>query len=252
MLFRSAFYYGNGGIICASRVFVEIIKTLGSQGYSGQKKVLPFIFNLDKPKIAQFLSAYFEGDGGIENNNSITATSKSKRLISEISYLLYYFGIIGRIAKTRKEATNSNWKRKRVYYKLSVTGQDNLKRFAENINFISQRKRRQLSKIIQKEGNTNVDIIPGLAPIFQEIYNLFGFQLYGIPEISEWKRGIRRPSPQHLLEVIDKIEERVQKFKDLAFTFKILSELPELSSIIELGKNKKKLNSALWKTLGWS
>jgi len=249
---NTAFYYGNGGIICASRVFVEIIKTLGSQGYSGQKKVLPFIFNLDKPKIAQFLSAYFEGDGGIENNNSITATSKSKRLISEISYLLYYFGIIGRIAKTRKEATNSNWKRKRVYYKLSITGQDNLKRFAENINFISQRKRRQLSKIIQKEGNTNVDIIPGLAPIFQEIYNLFGFQLYGIPEISEWKRGIRRPSPQHLLEVIDKIEERVQKFKDLAFTFKILSELPELSSIIELGKNKKKLNSALWKTLGWS
>ena len=249
---NTAFYYGNGGIICASRVFVEIIKTLGNQGYSGQKKVLPFIFNLDKPKIAQFLSAYFEGDGGIENNNSITATSKSKRLISEISYLLYYFGIIGRIAKTRKEATNSNWKRKRVYYKLSITGQDNLKRFAENINFISQRKRRQLSKIIQNEGNTNVDIIPGLAPIFQEIYNLFGFQLYGIPEISEWKRGIRRPSPQHLLEVIDKIEERVQKFKDLAFTFKILSELPELSSIIELGKNKKKLNSALWKTLGWS
>jgi len=221
------FYYGNRGVIIASRVFNEIVKNVGGKEKSGQKKVLPFVFNLRKAEIAQYLSAYFEGDGGIESNNSITATSKSKRLISEVSYLLYYFGVIGRIAKKRNKATNSNWKRKRVYYKLSITGQDNLKRFAENINFISQRKKGQLSKITQKEGNTNVDIIPGLDLIFQEIYNLFSFQLSGIPEISEWKRGVRHPSPQHLLKVINQIEQRIQNFKDSVSTYEALNDQRE-------------------------
>ena len=245
------FYYGNRGIVIASRVFVELIKVLGEKKYSGQKRVWPFIFNLGKEKIAQYLSAYFEGDGGIEENR-VTANSKSKKLLSEIAYLLYYFGIIGRIRETKKKPANSNWKGKRKYWEISISSQDNLKSFAENINFISQRKRKKLSRIIQKEGNTNVDVIPGLKSIFQEIYRLFSFQLHGIPEISEWKRGKRNPSPQHLLKVINKIEERIQRFKDLTSTFKILSELPELATIINLGKDNKKLNRTLWQVLGQS
>ena len=240
------------GVRTINKRFVSAVNLSGGGGRSKQKRVWPFIFNLKKEKIAQYLSAYFEGDGGVEHDIYISATSKSRRLISEISYLLYYFGIIGRISKTKKKATNCNWKRKKIYWKISISGQDNLKRFAENINFISERKKRQLSEIIKKEGNTNVDVIPGLESIFQEIHHLFGFQLYGIPEISEWKRGKRHPSPQHLQKVLSRIEERIQYFKDLASTFKTLSELPELATIINLGENKKKLNSALWKTLGWS
>ena len=247
------FYYGNRGIIIASRVFVEMIKALRGQGKSGQKRVLPFIFNSNKKGVAHYLSTYFEGDGGIERNRiRVTACSKSKRLISEIAYLLLYFGIIGRISKIKKKPTNCNWKRKRIYWKFSISGQDNLKRFIENINFASESKRKQLAEITQKEGNTNVNVVPGLEKIFQEIYRLFSHQLYGIPEISEWKRGVRHPSPQHLLKVINKIEKRIQKFKDLGSTFKTLSELPELSSIINLGRNKKKLNRALWQVLGQS
>ena len=245
--------YGvNQGVNSACRVFIEIIKSLGIRGNSKNKKVLPFIFNLEKNRIGEYLSTYFEGDGGIENNNSITATSKSKRLISEISYLLYYFGIIGRISKTKKKATNSDWKRKRTYWKITISGQDNLRKFAENINFISQRKRKQLSEIIQKEGNTNVDIIPGIDLIFKEIYQLFGSQLHGIQDISNIKRKHYNPSPEKLRELIKIIEERIQKFKDFAFTFKILSELPELATIINLGENDKKINRTLWQTLGQS
>ncbi|MFQ6049455.1 MAG: LAGLIDADG family homing endonuclease [Candidatus Paceibacterales bacterium] len=245
------FYYGNRGIVIASRVFVEIVKALGGQGKSKQKKVWPFIFNLKKEKIARYLAAYFEGDGGVEKS-MVVASSKSKRLITEIAYLLYYFGIIGRIAKTKKKAANCNWKHKRTYWLLRISGQDNLRRFAENINLISKRKRKQLSEIIKKKGNTNVDIVPELEPIFKEIYELFSPQLYGIPEISEWKRGVRRPSPQHLLRVINKIERRIQHFKDLSSTFKVLSELPSLAPIISLGKNNKELNGVLWQALGRS
>ncbi|MDO8436135.1 MAG: LAGLIDADG family homing endonuclease, partial [bacterium] len=245
------FYYGNRGIISGSRVFIEIIKVLCGREKSGQKKIPGFVFNLEKEKIAQFLSAYFEGDSGVEKNKiTITAVSKSRRLISEIAYLLYYFGIIGRISKTKKEPANYGWKQKKTYWKLSISGQDNLRKFASNINFVSERKRKQLSEITKKEGNTNVDVIPGLEQIFSEIYNIFSFQLHGIPEISEWKRGITNPSPQRLLKVTKEIEARIESFKDLTSTFKILSELPELATIINLGKNNKKLNGFLWKTVG--
>jgi len=246
------YYYGNRGINSASRVFVEIIRSLGAGGDSKQKKVPPFIFNIGRENVSQYLSAYLEGDGGIEKNSLITATSKSKELISEISYLLYYFGIIGRVAKIRKKAINANWKSKKVYYKLSITGQNNLRKFSRAINFISQRKRRRLSTIIKGKENTNVDIIPGVAPIFKEIYRLFGCQLHKIQDISNLSRGHYNPSPEKLKEMIAIIEERVRKFKDLTSTFKILSELPELAAIIDLGKNNKELNMALWQTLGQS
>ncbi len=245
------FYYGNNGIIVACRLFIELIKALGGEGKSEEKQVLPIIFNLGRGGISQYLSAHFEGDGGV-GKQEIVVTSKSEKLISEISYLLYFFGIIGRISKTKKRPSNYNWKEKRTYWKLSISGQNNLRKFAQNINFISERKQKQLSKIIQKENNTNVNVIPKIKSTFEEIYQLFGFQLSGIPEISEWKRGIRRPSPQHLREVIKKIRNRIERFKNLECQFRVLAELPELNSIIKTGENNKDLNSKLWEELSES
>ncbi|MBL7150849.1 hypothetical protein ISS86_02880 [Candidatus Microgenomates bacterium] len=213
----------------STTVFVKTVNALGSNGKSKEKRVCPFIFNLNKEQVAKYLSTYFEGDGGIESH-AITAVSKSKKLISDIIYLLLYFGIVGRISKANKKPTNCNWKRKRTYWKLTISGQDNLQKFSNHINFISQRKKCQLKGIIKKNGNTNVDFIPELDLIFQEIYQLISPQLYNILEISEWKRGIRHPSPQHLLRVVDKIEERIQKFRDLAPNYRILSGLPSFNA----------------------
>lgn len=233
--------------------FTELVKEIGGMERSGEKKIWPFVFNLNKKQIAQYLSAYYEGDGGVEVGRSIVAaTSKSKRLISEISYLLYSFGIISRIHKTKKEPTNCNWKEKKTYWKLSISGQDNLRKFAESINFITERKRKALNTIIQKTGNTNVDFIPDVAPIFKEIYDLFSCGLHNIQDISNIKRSHYKPSPEKVKEMVSIIEERIQQFKDRAINYQILSELPSLSEIIDLGKNNKELNRELWKTLGQS
>ena len=239
-------------IVISSRVFVEIIKALGGKGKAKYKKVLPVIFDLKKENISRYLLAYFEGDGGIESQRYISATSKSKQLISEISYLLYYFGIIGRIKKTFKKPTNSNWKNKKAYWRLTISGQDNLRAFANNINFISKEKKEKLSKTIQKNSNTNVDIIPGIDFLFREIYDLFSSQLCGMQDISPLKRRAYDPSPKKLNEIILKIENRIQKLKDMEATYAILNKLPSLASIIDIGTNDKELNRDLWKALGES
>ena len=245
-------FFANRGIIIAEKPFTELLKRIGISGKSGEKTVPSFLFNAKKEIVANFLKAYFEGDGGIEKNTFITATSKSKQLISEITYLLSFFGIIARISKTRKIATNSNWQEKKDYYKLSVSGQNNLRKFAENIGFVSSRKKESLAKTIGKNGNTNVDLIPTAGAIFKEIYDLFGYQLHNIQDISNIKREHYDPSPGKINELVAIIENRIERFKNLAATYKTLSELPSLATIIDIGKNDKELNRALWRTLGQS
>ncbi len=230
------------------RDFIEMIKEISGGRNSKQKKVWSFIFGLNKKQIAQYLSAYFEGDGKVESNKAVIVTSKSKDLISEISYLLYYFGIIAKISRIKKKVKNSIGEQKRTYWRISITGQNNLRKFSKSINFISKRKRKQLKFLIQKQENTNVDIIPGLALVIQEMYQLFPPLFWGIPEISEWKNGKRNISSQRLKRIIAEIRNRIQKFKE----YKILDKLPELSKIFQLGKANEDLNRRLWQGLDQS
>ena len=245
----------KSGVDIRSAVFVEIVKKLGVRQRSSKKIIPKIAFNLPSKKIGYLLSAYFEGEGGIENSTSITALSKSKRLISEITYLLYNLKITGRISKVKKKAANCNWKRKRTYWKISISGQENLRKFAENINFVSRKKRKSLEKILKRKGNTNVDIIPGVDGILKEISQLLpsGNRSWNY-NFSSIKNGAFNPSRETLRQIIKEIEERVQHFKDLEPRLKILSELPELDLIINSGKNDRNLNRILWKELdrSWS
>ncbi|MBU1045590.1 hypothetical protein KJ616_00520 [Patescibacteria group bacterium] len=242
-------YRTDKAVICASRVFTEIIKSLGGKQKSGNKKVLPFIFNAEKEKIAPFLSAYFEGDGEVEHNK-ICVTTKSKQLSSEISYLLYYFGIIARIQKKIKYAANTKKKLKQTYWQISISGKSDLEKFAQEIGFISGRKTNKLNSIIKENGNTNVDIIPGLTSLFGEMYNACPPLLMGMPEISALKCGVYNPSPDNLKRIIEKIEKRVVYFKERGEQIKILSELPRIQELIERGESDKSLNKELWNYLG--
>jgi len=239
------------GIDVGIKVFAELIKSLAGKQKAGEKRVPPFIFTLNKKEIAHYLSAYFEGDGTIGSNGTISATSKSKELISDLSYLLYKFGIIGRIRTKFSRATNSNH-RGDYYYQIDISGQKQLERFFKDIGFMTEKKNCRLKKFLGRKHGNNVDFIPGLAPIFKEIYQLFGFQLYGISGMPEWRRKQGNPSPERLKTVIKEIEGRIEEFKNLESTFKVLKELPELTEIIEIGKNNKELNQKLWQALGSS
>lgn len=245
------FCRNKSGIACHSRVFVEIIKKIAKKQNSKQKRVPALVFGAGKNNIASFLSAYFEGDGGIEHNK-ITAVSKSKELISDICYLLYCFGITGRVRVKKKKATNAGWKKSRQYWQVSVSGKENLEKFAGEIGFISQKKNKKLLKIIKQQGNTNVGTIPGLAPLFRQMRQTCPIIFKGIPEASPIIREIYNPSPKNLNNIISKIEEKIAYIKNLEPQINSLSALPELQTIVEAGKGNKELNKLLWNKLGQS
>ena len=238
-----------GAIASAEIPFVELIKATCGKYHSGQKRAPSFLFNASPHIISAFLKAYFEGDGGVERG-SVTALSKSKELISDLSYLLYFFGVSARIHKRLKRYSATNGKR--IFWQLSVSGQNNLHTFREKIGFVTKRKQGGLRRLCQLESNTNVDIIPSIAKLLEELREIFPGQLHGIANLSPLGRAIYNPSPKELGRVTVTIKERVYRFKNIAPVMDSLGSLPNIEDLIKLGESNKEYNKKLWKELGSS
>ena len=67
-------------------------------------------------------------------------------------------------------ATNTKPKIKRKYYQITVSGQDNIRKYIDHVGFITKEKNDKSLKLL-KESNTNVDIVPELQNIFKEIFS---------------------------------------------------------------------------------
>ena len=228
--------------------FVRTLKSLGACGTSGSKRVADFLFNAPQNVTAAYLRAYFEGDGGVESHE-ITALSKSKDLISGLSYLLYYFGIITRVQKRRKRYAKTGGTR--TFWQLRISGQENIRRFRQDIGFISTRKKAALANIALKNGNTNVDVVPGLQPLARELANLFDSQLSDIPDFSALKQGYDL-SPERLGTLVEKMWARVQRFKDLYPFMQKLQDLPVVEAVIKKADEDQALNRILIEKLSSS
>ncbi|MDZ4229356.1 MAG: LAGLIDADG family homing endonuclease, partial [Patescibacteria group bacterium] len=226
------FFTTPKGVIIPNRVFTEIIKALNLGSSAGSKKMPAFIFNQPVGKISQLLRFYFEGDGTVDTND-VAAVSKSKQLISQIAYLLLYFGIIARVKKVFKRAGNAHHDGN-FYWQLTISGADNLQKFKRSIGFVSSRKNSKLKQIISRRANTNVDVVPSLEPVLKELYQL----LYASPEIpspvnlSPLKRGVFKPSPQELKRLITNIETRINQLEAYPQNgFGKIKDLPALESL---------------------
>lgn len=236
------------GVNVFSETFVELLRIIGSAGKSAEKKIPNIVFSAPIQKAAGFLRAYFEGDGSVEKH-AITAMTKSKQLASDILYLLYRFGVIARVATRKKSATNTKEKRVGTYYAINISGQENIKNFIEKIGFISEEKNKK-AKLLTREANTNVDLVPGLEQIFAEIYKeLYSCELPAPRNFSAIKLGAIKPSRQNLLGAVSKIKERIRQIENLETDgLSKLQSLPTIREIVDKGKGKT-INSQLWTKL---
>ena len=245
-------------IVCSininARVFAKFIRVIGADGRSNSKSAPGFLFNCSNQIISEYLRAYFEGDGGI-NQHEIVTTTKSYKLASDLSYLLLRFGIISRLRITNKKATNISRSIKQPYHQIIISGKQNLEKFAQSIGFVTKRKNKRLLDIIKQDkvANTNVDTVPTLEPILQDIFNSF----YASPNIkspinlSALKRGIFNPSPQTITMLIGEIEQDINSLLSITVNrIQYLKKLPRHSILVESGKLVPQLNTLLWQELG--
>ena len=234
-------------VVISDVVFVKFLAVIDMREKSATKRIPAIIFESSKDAQASFLAAYFEGDGGVDGP-VVTTVSKSKMLISDISYLLYFFGIRSRVAVRQKMIPG---KSKADYHLLTISGQANLERFKSRIGFVSKRKNKLLSGLKRAE-NTNVDVIPGLATLFREVDALLGKAMRGRRNWSPLKRGVFNPSPRELRRVVFEIREVLREIESKRCLFETLARLPRVEDIVRTAEQSKAVNSALWKELGSS
>lgn len=153
---------GEKAIGVRSKDAKMLTESLGlSRNLSGEKNVPSSVLGGTKSIVVAFIQRYFEGDGGVEKNR-ISASSKSRRLLADIQLLLLRLGIVSSLRERNLKYTK-HYPDGYISYRLSVCGRDAL-RFAEEIGFISSRKKKELNNlvidIINKSRNPNSDVIP--------------------------------------------------------------------------------------------
>ena len=87
-------------ITVCSKVVYYLVRCLGAGEGAYKKRVPSFVFGLNEKLAAQYISAYYEGDGSIARNRSIVFYSVSRSLVDDIALLLTKFGAIGRYFRT--------------------------------------------------------------------------------------------------------------------------------------------------------
>jgi hypothetical protein len=140
---------------------------------------------------------------------------------------------------------------RRVFWQLTISGQSNLHAFSKQIGFVSERKQRGLVEILGKNENTNVDVIPGLKGLADELTGLFVSLLYELPDLSCLRQG-KSLSPQRLGRLVSDIELRINHFENLVPFMQTLSELPSIEAIVAKAKENRELTRNITDSLGSS
>ena len=191
------------GIRIASEPLIQLMKSLLLDRESGSKRVPTFIFSCSREIVAEYLKAYFEGDGSVEHH-AVCATTKSRGLANDTAYLLLRFGINARVHAHWKRAANSSHQGD-YYYRITISGKESLEKFAE-VSFMSETKRERFRMLLTKtkKHHTNVDIIPEMGPVLENLTR------HGLLKRTQMTYSIinklRNPSRDYLMNLVSYAE----------------------------------------------
>lgn len=118
--------------------------------------------------ISYLLRALFDGDGTVvnvkRNGCRVTLITENRELADQVTELLLRFGILSSIYVDRE------------FFKVDVSGHDNLLRFSESIGFLSEKKQARLEKYLgQKKTYRSIsDIVPNSSESIRRIIRQLG------------------------------------------------------------------------------
>ena len=150
----------NTGFECIKSKYAPLIKELCGVGKSADRLVPKVIRTSPKSVQCAFLRGYFEGDGTVylrDNKDSkstrwsIDCTSISKQVIYEMKAMLENLGILTRVYTRKTWATDGSENQvEKDSWILSIdTHSNSFDIFAEEIGFISHKKRKRLTKAMK-------------------------------------------------------------------------------------------------------
>ncbi len=227
----------NNGIYAVrviSREIVDFINSLDKNLMEkGILKAIPEkIMKCETEDLAFLLRALFDGDGTVvnvkRNGCRIGLIAENNRLAEQVTELLLRFGILSSIYIDKE------------FYRVDISGQENILKFYQNIGFLSRKKQKRLEEYLKKEKKYRSisDIVPNVTNKIKEI-----FRTLKINEQKYLKNQIcmdcnkHRISLQKMIKIaeekVDRLLQAGEKIKD-SYNSKILGEMRrylELSTI---------------------
>lgn len=113
-----------------NKLLVRFLQNIEVGEGAKKKRVPGIVFNFDLETQKTFLKAYFDGDGYIYKHGGkgyLAAKSASKKLLSDISYLLLQHGIISRLKgpyTERERMLNGNLLKESTIWKIYIAEKD--------------------------------------------------------------------------------------------------------------------------------
>jgi len=179
---------------------------------SDNKRVPYAIMKAPNELSKEFLRGYFDADGTVDKKRAtISATSSSGKLLSDIQLLLRRHNIVSQIGYTHSKSQTS---KKKKYHRLKITSIVNFENFKHEIGF-SSIKNERLDKNFYSD--TNINVVPGLSQFLLELREEYGLSQYemGITRSTyqHYEKGDRNPSSDKLREIILEISRIKQSTK---------------------------------------
>jgi intein/homing endonuclease len=145
---------------------------------SGTKAVPDILFACPDDEIAAFLQAYLDGDGTVDGRVGVCATSKSRRLASQVQMLLARLGVMAFVRPIRCRATNGRMTEPATYWQIGIYA-DDVVALAKHVTFRCRHKRERIARLVSRreagKRPSNWDTIPVPPPLFRMVRTGLGF-----------------------------------------------------------------------------
>lgn len=134
-------YINESRITVSNRTIMHVFRdVIGFKPTARGKRVPPFMFKLPLPKVADLVSAFFSGAGGVDvDRRTVDCTSFSRDLLVDFDFLLRRFGIFASLSTTVRGEN--------LEHKLRIRG-ENVVTYEKEIGFVSGRKAESLREAV--------------------------------------------------------------------------------------------------------
>ncbi|MEM5773316.1 MAG: LAGLIDADG family homing endonuclease, partial [Candidatus Aenigmatarchaeota archaeon] len=197
---------------------------------SEKKKIPESFIKTSNQKIKEMLRVMFECDGYVSKYR-VGFVSPSKDLCEQVQTLLLRFGIRSRILKETLPSGKD-------FFRLYITGIENLKRFRDEIGFISERKNLALNQQLNPSREVSTDIIPNVGKEIHEILKTLKIKRSEVlaHSIVPNKKGELNVSRANLQKFVLAFEKKISELE------KQFGKIFSTNSICELKKIRKRLS----------
>jgi len=188
--------------VIASSQLYSLLEHVGlSLGTARTKRIPRALLAAPEPMVAAFLSGLFDADGTVDRRDgTITFSTVSLTLARQVQTVLLNFGIVAARAIKRGRYLG----RPHISQRLTITGAEAV-RFDERIGFRLERKR---SRRRTARANTNVDLIPFVAPSIRAAMRSATLSHSEHKLFSDYRWARRRPSHEKLGRLVALLYDR--------------------------------------------